>query len=222
MLPNILFREAPRSVLDRMPDFGWAINPQRRGLEPSRPIEVDPKACSGGKPNTRPWRHGDTATRRHGDTATLGALGLRSEHLGRLFAPQMAAKTSVSRYWAVSPLLSPSANIQAQQPPVSLEPGRPTQQDRAAGEARSFPEGLGNDVGLFLGRGSHPAGDMATVATRFFVSGRWRAARSPVRHRRVEPRNTPLSPLRGEGGFLPRPIWGDQAEFASVRAAQLR
>lgn len=38
----------------------------------------------------------------------------------------------------------------------------------------------------------------------------------------VEPRNTPLSPLRGEGGFLPRPIWGDRAEFASVRAAQFR
>ncbi len=168
MLPNILFREAPRSVLDRMPDFGWAINPQRRGLEPSRPIEVDPKACSGGKPNTRPWRHGDTATRRHGDTATQGSLMLRSGHLGRLFAPQMTAKTSPSRYWTVSPHQPPSANIRARNPPVSLEPGRPAQQDRAAGEARSFPARLGSDVGLFPGRGSHPVGDMATPATVFF------------------------------------------------------
>ena len=138
---------------------------------------------------------GDTATR-----AALWSLGLQSGHLGRLFAPQMAAKTSVSRYWTVRPQLPPSANIRAQKPPVSLKPGRPPHQDRAAGEARSFPERLGSDVGLFLGKGSHPDGDMATPATVFFSCS---LAGSPIPSS-TPPRGTqkyPPLPLKGGGGI---------------------
>lgn len=148
----------------------------------------------------RKAEHSPLATRRHGDTATQGSLMLRSGHLGRLFAPQMTAKTSPSRYWAVSPHQPPSANIRARNPPVSLEPGRPPQQDRAAGEARSFPERLGSDVGLFLGRRSHPVGDMATPATVFFSCS---LAGSPIPSS-TPPRGTqkyPPLPLKGGGGI---------------------
>lgn len=146
----------------------------------------------------KPWRHGDTR-----GTVVVGTTKRAS---GEAFRPQMAAKTSVSRYLAVSPHLSPTAEIRAQQPPVSLEPGRPTQQDWATGEARSLPEGLGNDAGLFLGRRSPLAGDMATPATVFFSLFAGGQPDPQFDTDPVEPRNTPLSPLRGEGGFLPRPI----------------
>lgn len=112
----------------------------------------------------------------------------------------MAAKTSVSRYWTVRPQLPPSAYIRAQKPPVSLEPGRPTRHDRASGEVRSFPERLGSDVGLFLGRRSHPVGDMATPATVFFSCS---LAGSPIPSS-TPPRGTqkyPPLPLKGGGGI---------------------
>ena len=178
-----------------MPDFGWAINPQRRGLEPSRPIEVDPKACSGGKPNTRPWRHGDTATRRH-----WGRWGYEASIWGGFSPPRWRQKPAL-RGTGQSDLSCPQAPTFGHKNHLfrwSLD-GLPGMTGPLARYGR-FPRDWVVMSVCFWEDAHTPLATWRHQRQCFFPV-RWRAARSPVRLRPGGTQKYPPLPLKGGGGI---------------------